>query len=203
MKTRLIALLALLMLIAISCKENSNSPDDQEGWYQPLKIGNWWKYETSGTGMPPQITYNVDNETTINGKKWFVIKNDYNSGLVYYRYEGTVLMMKTTTNTLDLEYKVFDNNGKTGDSLITQFASNGISYKVVTKITEKGTNITVKGKEYKDCLKVDMVLYTNIPGTNEWGEFLTEEDWFALNIGLIYMDAGELSHRELLEYSLK
>jgi hypothetical protein len=152
--------------------------------------------------MPPQITYTVDNESTINGKKWFVIKNDYNSGLVYYRYEGTVLMMKTTFSTVDLEYKVFDNNGKTGDSLITQFTANGMNYKVVSKITEKGTNITVKGKEYKNCLKVYMVVYFNLTGS-DWNELMTEEDWFALNIGLIYMDAGEFSHRELLEYSLK
>lgn len=205
MKSRLIALFALLMLVAVSCKEDSTSPDDNNtlpGVYYPIKIGYWWKYAVTGMGMPSQITYTVSRDSLINGKKWFILTNDAVVGFVLHRYEGTVLMMRTMVSTNELEYKLFDENGKTGDSIITTFETNNIPFMVVSKILQKGANKTVQGKEYKDVMELQIDIYTDVMKTG-WKLFMSEQDYFAKNVGPIKVYAEDFCDRELLEYSVK
>ncbi len=204
MKTRFFHFLALIIIFSVSCNENSNSPnnDNSVGVYIPLKIGNWWKYAVTGTGHPPQITYTVTKDTTIYGKKWFILTNDAVPGYVLHRYEGTLNYMKTMCQGVDMEYKLFDDNGKVGDSLVTNFTSNNIPFMVVSKMVEKGITKTVRGKEYKDVIKIEMFLYSK-PIDDEWKFFMSEVDYLAKNIGPIKITVEEFIDKELMDYSVK
>jgi hypothetical protein len=172
------------------------------GVYFPLKIGNWWKYAVTGTGFPSEITYTVTKDTLIGGKKWFILTNNAVPGYVLHRYEGTINYMKTTNQNIDMEYKLFDDNGKVGDSLVTNFTTNNMPFMVVSKLVEKGITKTVRGKEYKDVIKIEMFLYSK-PLGDEWKFFMSEVDYLAKNIGPIKITVEEFIDKELMDYSVK
>jgi hypothetical protein len=110
--------------------------------------------------------------------------------------------MKTMNQGVDMEYKLFDDNGKVGDSLVSNFTSNNISFMVVSKMVEKGITKTVRGKEYKDVIKIEMFLYSKTID-DEWKFFMSEVDYLAKNIGPIKITVEEFIDKELLEYSVK
>jgi hypothetical protein len=197
------------MLFVISCKENSTKPVDdndnnnnQTGVYFPMKLGYWWKYAVTGQNMPSQITFTAKKDTTINGNKWFIFSDENNVQAQIFRYEGSILMMRLKYLNTVIEYKMFDEKGKIGDSIVTYYTANDIPYMLVSKIIEKGSPMTLRGKTYPDILKLQLDFYTNI-FDDGWEFFMTEEDYLAKDVGMIKVFIEGMMDRELLEYSLK
>ncbi len=200
MKKILISLLSLLMLLSVSCNDDNPSDDGNtnlSGLYLPLKIGNWWKYAASGANMPDTIVYTASGDSTINNQSWFIFSNDYNSGIVMHRHDGNIAMMRVGNS----EYKIFDETCKTGDSLVTNYTTNNVQFKVVSKILEKGVTKTVNGKEYKDVLMVRLYFYTS-ENQSEFSLVSIEDDYFAKNIGAIKMYIEGFINKELVSYSV-
>lgn len=206
MSTRIITILAILALAFISCKDNSTSPDDNNnnnnepsvGVYFPLKVGNWWKYKHNFGGLELDLLIKVEGIVTINGKEWY--KAGSNEEWEYLRYDGSILNMIATKNGNQYEFRMFSDNGKTGDSLITDFMYQNTLNRIVCKITNKHQSLTVRGVEYKDVLEVTM--YSYVWFEDEWFEMLTETFYFARDIGEIKIEVPDIMSRELIEYSV-
>ncbi len=206
MSTRIITIFAILTLAFISCKDNSTSPDDNNnnnnepsvGVYFPLKVGNWWKYKHNLGGMELDLLIKVEGTTMIDGKKWYKVGSP--AEWQYYRYEGSILSMITTRNGFQFEFQMFSENGKTGDSLITDVIYKNTPNRIVCKITNKYQSLAVRGVEYKDVLEVTMNSY--IWDDEEWFDSYMENFYFARDIGLIKIEVPELMLRELIEYSV-
>jgi hypothetical protein len=193
------------LLFFASCTNDNPVDNNDNGTYFPLKTGNWWKYAVTGTGMPAQITYTVKGDTTIGGKVWKALKNDYNDGIVWHRFEGTLCYMRTPISSGEMEIKLYDDKGKVGDSLVNDFSftvgTETMNYRAVSKIVSKGDSRTVQGKNYTNVLKIAMTLYI-VNKDNSLNVFMEETDYLAWNIGPIDIEVPDFIKKELLDHKV-
>ncbi len=196
-------LFASFLVLAACTKDSSTNNNNTSGTYLPLKTGNWWKYSATGNGIPATIKYTVTGDTTINGKVWKALKNDFNQATVWHRFEGTICHMRTPVSSFTIEVQLFDDKGKAGDSLINNMTmtvgNQTLSFRAVSKISAKYQNKTVNGKDYSDILEVSLVIY-KVEQDNSLTALMTETDYFALNIGAIETDATGIMEKKLMEH---
>jgi hypothetical protein len=182
MKNLAVSLFIAFFLIA-GCKDENKivNPTTETVEIVPLKVGNWWSYQTtvydtSGDIVSTHIdSIFVVKDTLVNGKKYFILS----TGVMRWNNDSGLWIPFTPDSTLLYKYPA-----QVGDKY-------GINLKVICKdssiVVPKGS---FKSYGYSGAVATDFVS----PGVG-----LIKEEWYKNNsIGIKYI----YQKQELLDYHL-
>lgn len=210
----------------VSCSKSNSIKDEQDlgggfvsGTYWPLAIGNSWKMIDSD-GEEQQ--YLIDKSIVNQGQTYYQFKqfdegNSMNYPLsiksengVYTSFYGAVNSNGVSISAGDIIY--LKTNAALGEiwtdemTLNISGSANGtMKFVHKGKIFEKNSNVMVKGKNYKNVIKIELIQsITN--SLTAITQQLTYHIWLADGIGIIYesVDTGDdVSVLEMVSYHVK
>lgn len=209
---RLIFLSILLIITSYACKKDDTSapvpPKDSVLDYMPLKIGNYWIYETFGcdSGEANCTSKSIDTsriikDTIINDKIYFKLVGNYHLFVdpLYIRDSGDYLVdhngrvLFTHTDSL----QIFNEHAITGLEDDTVFY-------YYDKLTSQNRQLSVEAGIF-DCLDIRTSLFRALD------DFQIEHQghkYYAKNVGLVKQSAFwavslAVNKRELIGYHLE
>ena len=194
-----------------SCKNEVSNPtggttDDQSQSYFPLKVGYVWEYSSTLPKIPSLIKNEIEGQTVINGKTYFVMNSTGTTLKSNYRYENGVLYFVGANGYGIDETKEFvinDFNKAIGDSLVFEGSnSQGFPSKTVFVIKAKGVTRTIKGVTYTNVIVYDNYSYYMFY-SNEWTLFSTFTSFYGKGVGYLGGDYGVSGTYDLSSYSFR
>ncbi len=207
-----ILLFAMIVVASFaSCKKEDTNPtggssDDQSQSYFPLKVGNVWEYESTLSKVPTRVKNEIEGQTVINGKTYFVMNSTGTTLKSNYRYEnGVVYFVGANGYGIDetKEFVLNDFNKAIGDSIVFEGTnSQGYPSKTVFVIKAKDVTRTIKGVTYTNVIVYDNYSYYKLFGT-EWTLFATFTSLYGKGVGYLGGDYGASGTYDLSSYSFK
>ncbi|MBK9246821.1 MAG: hypothetical protein IPM69_01595 [Ignavibacteria bacterium] len=195
-----------------SCTKESTNPtsnvitDDQSESYFPLKVGNSWEYSSTLPKLPTFVKNEIEGQTVINGKTYFVMNSSATSAKTNYRYENNVLY-SIGVNGFGFdetkEYVLNNFNQSIGDSLVFVGTNpQGFPMKTVFIIKAKGATRTIKGVTYSNVIAYDNLSYYSFIGT-DWTLYSTFSSYYGKGVGYLGGDYGASGTYDLSSYNIK
>ncbi len=166
--------------------------------YFPLAIGNKWIYEVQGTTLADTIAV-VDSQT-VNGKKYFSVKENSN-GYLWLRKDGEkVYIVDTIAAKLDpaniTEYLVYDFNSVVGQDwevLLDNSGTGSCDYGGTIEVVNLYDRVTTGAGLFNDCFKL-----SHQGSCKDAGRV---DEWFARGVGRVAFDQN--SFAGIRKYTLK
>ena len=192
-------LLLLSPLIFVACTKENSEGDEGGGGSNQLYIntatGSTWNYEVteSEAGDEPysyEYTLTSTNrDTTIGGKKYHVYEDSFDEESYMFtngkQYFQIGFEEDMSVEVLFLKTDVAENATWT-QNINSDFEGIPIPAKIVHKLTGKNITHTVKGKEYKNVMRVLSTIDVSYGGIAE--VHLSTENYYAPGIGQIQSD---------------
>jgi hypothetical protein len=213
---KLVLIMSLPLIILQSCsKEEPVNPivvsNYQEIEYMPLKIGNYWIYETIqidslGNETPISVIDSayIDRDTLINGKIYFVISGSYNVNHIlgkYIRNNGSEIISVKSTG---IDRTLFSPKNPGVVYQTDTFYSFPYSFEALTRTN---LNLVLKnvGAGSYNCYNGYTLITQFIPIGVVWSK--TENRYYEKSVGLVagqywYYSSPYVYEMRLIRYHL-
>lgn len=212
MKKHFLYVVIIAVTTLMSCTKQDSNPTsggdigDQSQSYFPLSAGSWWEYSSTVQGLPSTVRNEIEGQTVINGKTYFVMNTTGSSVKSNYRIEQNKLYFIGKNGfgfDENTEFMMNDFGANVGDSLVFVGTNQqGIPSKAVFVIKAKGITKTFKGVTYKDVIAYDNYSYFSFL-VNDWTLYSTFTSYYAKGVGYIGGEYGASGTYELSSYSIK